>query len=278
MRLRYLLAALVVMLLAAGAAAASPPSPPAVATSADAEARIQALEVAQAAQAEIGRRKSEQRAADDLTAQQQMAASAQHLAGLTLLQVLIAAVGTAVLVWTIMQANTSMKLSAASLDQNGQLVALTQRHAEMQLKAYLDFSRWTVEDYFDEPNLVLEITNRGQTPAKSIDIMIAASIMNPCVPDTQWQELPETSRLQLVNSLVPNANLRPGHRLPPLTPEQQAAFTAGTAAFWFRGVVTFEDVFGGKYRKRFNGVLGGAEGSKRRLSRFGNDEIELPTT
>lgn len=207
-----------------------------------------------------------------------MAQSAQHLAGLTFLQVGIAAVGTFVLVVTIMQANKSMQISAKSVDQNGELMALTQRHAEMQLKAYLDGAKWKVDDFETNPNVMVEIVNRGQTPAKNVDIYVAVELMSPLDLNPQWQELAEAARLPLVNSLVPNATLKPGRAIGTLTPEQIAAFADQTLGIWIRGVVTFDDVFGGRYRQRFSGVFYGAGAARSRMSRFGNDEIELPTT
>ncbi len=244
----------------------------------DAAQRLRQLEVVEAGRAAVAEKVAEDRASSDLIAQQQMAASAQHLAGLTLFQVLIAAAGTAVLVWTIAQANQSMKLSAASLDQNGKMLALTQRHAEIQLKAYLDLSEWSVEDFDAGPNVMVRVTNRGQTPAKNVDIIVACEFMPFAEIDPQWKEIPEVERLQIVNSLVPTASVFPGHTFPMLADADKEAFAAGSAGFWLRGVITYEDVFGGKYRKRFSAVFSGARAGRSRLSRFGNDEVELPTT
>lgn len=157
-------------------------------------------------------------------------------------------------------------------------MALTQRHAEIQLKAYLDLCGWTVEAFDDGPNVTVNVTNRGQTPAKNVDIIVACEIMTPYERDPQWKEIPEVHRLQIVNSLVPNASLRPGHTFEPFTPDQKAQFAEGSVGFWLRAVVTYEDVFGGKFRKRFSAVFTGTEGQRSRMSRYGNDEIELPTT
>jgi len=244
----------------------------------DTAKRLQNLERAEAGRAALAEKVAAEQAAGDLLAQQQMAKSARDLAGLTLLQVVIAAVGTSVLVVTIMQANKSMQISAMSVDQNGRLMALTQRHAEMQLKAYIDRAKWTVDDFKNNPNVTVELINRGQTPAKNVEISIGVDLLSPLELDPQWQELPESCRLQLVNSLVPNACLKPGRILGALTPAQKADFASQKLGIWVRGVVSFEDVFGGKYRQRFSGVFFGADAGRSRMSRFGNDEVELPTT
>ncbi|WP_415013724.1 hypothetical protein [Brevundimonas sp.] len=183
----------------------------------------------------------------DLDAQEDMAIWAQAMFWTALAQALLSAAGIVLIYITFRET----RRAANSAEE---IVDVTRRSAERQMRAYLSIRRVQIEDFKvgEYPKVTIDLRNTGQTPAKRISARIDMRRSNKWEDErASFQNPVHTSRLEIGGQCDTSQTLAAD--LIALTDDQEIGFMAGEWGYAVFGLITYRDVFGKLRRLTFRG-------------------------
>lgn len=204
----------------------------------------------------------------DLRAQERMADSAELLANLTIAQLVIGALGTAVVVFTLHQ-------NGRIIEHSSQQIMLNRTQGYHQLRAYISIEKFKIVQ--ERPGFWrthATVKNVGQTPALNVKVWFRTESLSRATHDIPWDTLHAQGVNPHQNMLAPGGSMGPtlGRTY---TPAVLHAAAAQTALLWTTVLVEYQDVFGNTYHRRASMIFTGANFFKQKPTPDGNEEIVL---
>lgn len=217
----------------------------------------------------------------DLQAQQRMASAAEYQLKATIVLIILSAIGTGLLIWTVRDTRKSADAARGSADAarrsadiGDQGLADARRTSEKQLRAYVNVSSVRISNIANVKQVKCESRNYGHTPATKIVIRYDFS-----VGKLNWESATTLEPTMHARSfehgvMGPTAPMRLKVDLPPLLPGVGTHMEQMGNAFFFWGDIKYEDVFGQPQTTWFRCMIRGKDwlsGGKMGICHQGND-------
>lgn len=225
--------------------------------------RLRELEVSAAATALVEARQAVDRDVADLAAQQGMEIAAKRMADFTLWQVIIGAIGSAVVAASLYQSMRAIRHSADALDQNAKLIELTKTNGELQLKAYPSRTDVVIRDFTGNPCAELTYKNFGQTPCIYCDLNVEVDYYEGRFADAPWVDITDPLPNDQIGLAPDDISVSFGFLNAKLTSGQIQKIDRNEAALIVRAEVVWKDVFGNVYRRRHVWAFSGESANDR---------------
>lgn len=194
---------------------------------------------------------------DDLIQQTRSADAAVEAVGLTYRQLLMELAGTIFGVLTLLAAAYAAWYARRAAEAGGAANRIAQTSAERQLRAYMAVSECQVEIFYDDDQIIMQVTleNCGQTPAHNVRIMAESyAAPYPLEVERPFLEVEE----DWYTTVGPGKTLGSTKSL--FAKDVGSAFEAAkdrSGAFYIQGICKYDDAFGKNRETHFRYAFAG---------------------